>query len=66
MLRAHLPLSRVLVSCCCVQISLFFIGRPASPFIGEGKTRVIEEEKEKNEIEKKASRVTGSPLCGSR
>ena len=32
----------------------------ASPFIGEGKARVIEEEKEKNEIEKKSSRVAGS------
>ena len=59
MLRARLPLSRVLVSCSCVLISLF-MGRPAFPFIGEGKARVIEEEKEKNEREKKASRVAGS------
>ena len=64
MLRARLPLSRVLVSCACVLI-LFGSrspskGRPASPFIGEGKARVIEEEKEKNEIEKKSSRVAGS------
>ena len=36
------------------------MGRPASPFIGEEKARVIEEEKEKNEREKKASRITGS------
>ena len=36
------------------------MGRPASPFIGEGKARVIEEENEKNEREKKASRATGS------
>ena len=38
------------------------MGRPAFPFIGEGKARVTEEEKEKNEREreKKASRVTGS------
>ena len=36
------------------------MGRPASPFIGEGKKRVIEEEKEKDEREKKASRVVGS------
>ena len=35
------------------------MGHPASPFIGEGKVRVIEEEKEKNEREKKASRITG-------
>ena len=28
------------------------MGRPASPFIGEGKARVTEEEKEKNEREK--------------
>ena len=55
MLRARLPLSRVLVSCSCVQFSAF-MGRPASPFIGEGKARVTEQEKEKNEREK-ASRV---------
>ena len=36
------------------------MGHPASPFIGEGKARVTKEEKKKNEIEKKASRVTGS------
>ena len=36
------------------------MGRPASPFIDEGKARVTEEEKEKNEREKKASRVAGS------
>ena len=36
------------------------MGRPASPVIGEGKARVTEEEKEKNEREKKASRVAGS------
>ena len=58
MLRARLPLSRVLVSCSCVQISLF-MERPAFLFIGEGKTRITEEEK-KNEREKKASRVAGS------
>ena len=36
------------------------MGRPAFPFIGKGKAHVIEEEKEKNEREKKASRVVGS------
>ena len=36
------------------------MGRPASPFIGEGKAQVTEEENEKNEREKKASRVAGS------
>ena len=36
------------------------MGHPASPFIGEEKARVTEEEKEKNEREKKASRVAGS------
>ena len=36
------------------------MGRLASPFIGEGKARVIEEEDEKNEREKKASRVAES------
>ena len=59
MLRAHLPLSRVLVSCSCVQIPPF-MGRPAFSFIGEGKARVTEEEKEKNGGENKASRVVGS------
>ena len=33
------------------------MGRHASPFIGEGKAWVTEEEKEKNKREKKASRV---------
>ena len=36
------------------------MGRSVSSFIGEGKARVTEKEKEKNEREKKASRVTGS------
>ena len=36
------------------------MGRPASPFIGEGEARVTEEENEKNEREKKASRIVGS------
>ena len=36
------------------------MGRPTSPFIDEGKTWVTKEEKEKNEREKKASRVVGS------
>ena len=36
------------------------MGRPTSPFIGEGKAWVIEEEKEKNEREKKVSKVVGS------
>ena len=49
-LRARLPLSRVLVSCSCVQIPLF-MGRSAFPFIGEAKARVTDEEKEKNERE---------------
>ena len=59
MLRARLPLSRVLVSCSCVLISPF-MGRPASPFMGEGKAWVTEEEEEKNQREKKASRVAAS------
>ena len=37
-----------------------FMGCPAFPFIGEGKARIIEEEKVKNKTEKKASRVAGS------
>ena len=60
MLRARLPLSRVLMSCSSVLISSPFMGHPAFPFIDEGKARVTEEENEKNEIEKKASRVAGS------
>lgn len=62
MLRARLPLSHVLMSCSCVQIPQIspFHGCPASPFIGEEKARVIEEKKENNEREKKASRVAGS------
>ena len=36
------------------------MGRPASTFIGEEKARVIEKKKEKNEREKKASRVAES------
>ena len=59
MLRARLLLSHVLMSCSCVQIPPF-MGRPASPFIGEGKARVTEKEKKKNEREKKAFRVAGS------
>ena len=59
MLRARSLLSRVLVLCSCVFISWFglvriwipLMGRPASPFIGEGKARVTVEEKEKNERE---------------
>ena len=37
-----------------------FMGCPASSFIGKGKAWVIEEEKEKNKREKKASRIAGS------
>ena len=36
------------------------MGRPTFPFIGEGEARVIAEEKEKNERERKASRIAGS------
>ena len=50
MLRARLPLSRVLVPCSYVPTPPF-MGRPASPFIGEVKARITEEEKEKNKRE---------------
>ena len=50
---------RALVSSSHSQI-FFFMGRPTSPFIGEEKARVTDEENEKNEREKKASRVAGS------
>ena len=59
MLRARLPLSHVLVSCSCVKIP-HFMGRPTSPFIGEEKARVTDEENEKNEREKKAFRIAES------
>ena len=36
------------------------VGHPASLFIGEGKARVTEEEKEKNERKKKVFRVAES------
>ena len=69
MLRARSLLSHMLVSCSCIFDLVVrvlcgsgssFMGRPASPFIGEGKARVRAEEKEKNEREKKASRITRS------
>ena len=49
----------MLVSCSCVSF-IPSVGRPTSPIIGEEKARVTEKEKEKNEKEKKASRVAGS------
>ena len=36
------------------------MGRPAFPFIGQEKARVIVEGKEENEKEKKSSRIVGS------
>ena len=42
------------------DLDFSFMGRPASPFIGEGKAWVTTEEKEKNEREKKAYRIAGS------
>ena len=57
-LRARLPLSRVLMPCSfCPHLPI--MGRPASPFIGEGKAWVTKEEKEKNERERK--RLLGLP-----
>ena len=48
-------------SCRALVFSLSLsVGRPASPFIGEEKARVTEEEKEKNKREKMASRIAGS------
>ena len=51
------PYARVMLLCPDLPL---FIGCPAFPFIGEGKAWVTEEEKEKNEREKKASRFAGS------
>ena len=45
---------------CFDSMCLSSVGHPVSPFIDEGKARVIEEEKEKNEREKKASRIAVS------
>ena len=62
MLRARSLLSLVLVSCSCAfylvvrsraDLDPPFMGRPASPFIGEGKARVTTEENEKNEREER-------------
>ena len=36
------------------------MGRPAFPFIGQGKAWIIVEGKEENEKEKKSSRIAGS------
>ena len=59
MLRARSLLSRVLL-CIWLDGSIPSMGHPAFPFIGQGKARVTVEEKEKNERERKASRITGS------
>ena len=65
-MRARSLLNYVFVSCSYVFISWFgpvwiwipFMGRPAFPFIGQGKAWVTTKEKEKNEM--KASRIDGS------
>ena len=59
LITALVLLSRGSVSC---RSRSPFMGCPASPFIGEGKARVITEEKEKNEREreKKTSKVIES------
>ena len=54
MLRVRFSLSRMLVSCSCVKLSCqapLVMRCPASLFIGEEKTQVTEENKEKNERE---------------
>ena len=43
-----------------VSSPVAFMGRPAFPFIGQGKARITVEEKEENEKEKKSSRIAGS------
>ena len=68
-------LGRFLAVCLCVLIGSVFngfqsesmrcvamplMGRPAFPFIGQGKAWVIVEGKEENEKEKKSSRIAGS------
>ena len=68
-------LGRFLAVCLCVLIGLGFdgfeselmrcvaiplMGRPAFPFIGQGKAWVTVEGKEENEKEKKSSRIAGS------
>ena len=54
------PCARVVLLCFYLVVQPPFMGRPASPFIGEGKARVTADEKEKNEREKKAFRIVGS------
>ena len=51
------PCARVVLLCSDPPTSM---GRPASPFIDEGKARVTDKEKEKNERETKASRDASS------
>ena len=56
------PCARVVLLCFYLIIRAPFMGRFASPFIGEGKARVTTEEEEKKERKrgKKASKVAGS------
>ena len=71
MLRARSLPSRVSVLFSCADLDWIsmgwfglnripFLGGPAFPFIGQAKARVTAEEKEKNERERKASRVAVS------
>ena len=41
-------------------VAMILMGRPAFPFIGQGKAWVTVEGKEENEKEKKSSRIVGS------
>ena len=65
MLGARSLLSRAVLLCfyhvarSCVDPDPLH-GAPCFPFIGEGKARVLAEKNEKNEREKKASRIVGS------
>ena len=64
----RVPRARLLPGCALVCSDRFgvrwvrvpFMGRPAFPFIGQGKAWVIVEGKEENEKGKRSSRIAGS------
>ena len=45
---------------CCDEFRCPLMGRPAFPFIGQGKAGVTVEGKKENQKEKKSSRIAGS------
>ena len=51
---------------CCDVGPMSFVGRPAFPFIGQGKAWVTVEGKGENEKENKSSRIAGSFISFTR